>query len=84
MKDLVDETAVARIAKMKKSNTGNAEKIFVLVCRHFYKGQVYFMLSCEESDRIFNRIIERLNKDKIEKLQQLQVHSEKNAYYPGG
>ena len=65
MENLVD---AATITNIEGDGSNVNEKVFVLICRYWrkeekkecQKGQVYFILTSVEKDRIFNNILENL------------------------
>ena len=73
MENFVSADKLAAIAARDPSAV---EKVFVLICRYWREadkrdsesGQVYFILSSVEKDRMFKNIMERLRKEQAESL----------------
>ena len=71
MENIVDAFTITNV-KIKEPST--AEKVFVLICRFWPEGskgesedgQVYFVLTSAEKDKIFRNVMEHLRKAKTE------------------
>ena len=72
MENIVDAVSIANI----EYNSDAAEKVYVLICRFWKKGekesgkegQVYFILTSTEKEKIFNSIIERWRNENNHKI----------------